>query len=279
MKYIIPQNLPSVSRLPIVVGCLIVFATTQSSVHAQERTTLRRVEVTGLQRLSPQEVVASTGLRVGDLIDARMIDEAASKLMNSGLFKSVNYRVQTTDADTTVIFEVAEKAGTSTGPATEVLGNVSWSGNRAFSNQELASAFGLRAGDPATRTKIDAGLNAVRQAYARRGYISVKITESTVREADRRASYQFTITEGRQYRMGALTIAGLAAADTRTLKSKWMLASGAIYDDSYMDQYRNTVIRPFVTSRAQRTGAPLKFEINTKPDTQKQTVDVIVTFR
>jgi len=276
---VIPQNFPRVYRLLIVVGCFVVFATTQSSVHAQEKTTLRRVEVTGLQRLAPQQVIASTGLRVGDLIDARMIDEAAAKLMNSGLFKSVNYRVQTTDADTTVIFEVAEKAGSSNPSATDVLGNVSWNGNRALSNQELADAFALRPGDVATRTKIGEGLDGVRKAYARRGYINATVAESVVREDNRRASYEFTIREGRQYRMGALTIAGLATADTRTLKSKWSLAGGAIYDDSYLDQYRNTVIRPFVTSRAQRTGAPLKFEINTKPDTQKQTVDVIITFR
>src|SRR5262249_1256981 len=105
------------------------------------------------------------------------------------------------------------------------------------------------------------------------------VTESSTRDANRRVNYQFTISEGRQYRMGALTVTGLTLADTRTLKSKWTLAGGAIYDESYLDQYRANVIRPFVASLAQRTGVRSKFEVSTKPDTQKQTVDVIITFR
>jgi len=40
-----------------------------------------------------------------------------------------------------------------------------------------------------------------------------------------------------------------------------------------------TVIRPFVTTLTQRTGTRTKFEISTTPDTQKQTVDVLITFR
>jgi outer membrane protein assembly factor BamA len=280
VNYTIPQNLPRASRLLTVVGCIIVFATTQPRAHAQERTTLRRVEVIGLQRLSPDQVIAGSGLRVGDAVDGRAIDAAAAKLMNTGWFKSVNYRVQTSDSDTTVVFEVAEKATTSTVTATtDVLGNVSWIGNRAFTNEELTNSFGLRTGDAATRAKIDQGIDAVRKAYARNGYINATVVESNTRDANRRVNYQFTISEGGQYRMGALTITGLTSADTRNLKSKWTLTSGAVYDDSYSDQYRTSVLRPFVASLAQRTGTRSKFEISTKPDIQKQTVDVIITFR
>jgi hypothetical protein len=39
------------------------------------------------------------------------------------------------------------------------------------------------------------------------------------------------------------------------------------------------VVRPFVAARTQRTGIRSTFEINTKPDFQKQTVDVIITFK
>ncbi len=281
MHRVVPQNFRrDISRLLIVVGCFISFAAAQSAAQAQQKTTLRRVEIIGLQRLSPDQVIASTGLRVGDLIDARTIDAAAARLMNSGWFKSVNYRVQTADSESTVIFEVAEKAGTSNPPATsDIVENVSWSGNRALTNQELANAFALRAGDAATRPKVDQALDAVRKAYARNGYINAKITESNTRDANRGVNYQFTISEGTQYHMGVLTITGLTPADTRTLKSKWTLAGEAIYDDSYLDQYRATVIRPFVASLAQRTGARSKFEISTKPDTQKQTVDVTITFQ
>jgi outer membrane protein assembly factor BamA len=188
--------------------------------------------------------------------------------------------VHTDDADTTVIFDVAEKTASTNPPASDTFGSISWSGNRALTNQELTNAFGLRAGDAVSRPKIDQSLEAVRKAYARRGYINAQITESSTREATpRRVNYQFMVTEGRQYRMGALTIMGLTPADTRSLKSKWTLAGDAVFDGSYLDQYTATVIRPFVATLTQRTGARSKFEVNSKPDTQKQTVDVIITFR
>ena len=281
MRHLSPPNLRSRSR-PVLIAAasFIIFAAVHPVTHAQEKTTLRRVEINGLERLSPDQVITRSGLRVGDLVDRPMIDAAAGKLMDSGWFKSVNYHVQTADSDATVVFEVAEKTSTLNPPATsDILASVSWSGNRALTNQQLANAFALRAGDAANRPKIDQGLDAVRKAYARNGYINAKITESNTRAANHGVNYQFTISEGSQYRMGAVTINGLTPADTRTLKSKWTLAAGAIYDDSYLDQYRSTVIRPFVASLTQRTGAQSKFEINTKPDTQKQTVDVTITFQ
>lgn|GEM_PF-1927552 len=281
MRLIPQQNLRCViGRLLLTAGCIAVIAAVTPVTFAQEKTTLRKVEIVGLRRLSSDQVIATAGLRVGELIDAPAIDAAADKLMRSGWFSSVNYRVQTADTDTTVIFEVAEKTAASRPTTSDTLGTISWSDNRALTNQELTDAFGLRAGDAITRTKIDQALDAVRKAYARQGYISTKITESNAADAAaRRVNYQFTVSEGRQYRMGALTITGLTPADTRDLKSKWTLAAGSFFDGTYPERFGATVIRPFVTTLTQRTGRRTKFEISTTPDTQKQTVDVLITFR
>ena len=269
---------PSLIRFAAAtVFVLIAFAPECS---AQEKTTLRRVEIVGLQKLSPDQVIATSGLKVGDLIDASTIDAAANNLMRSGWFKSVSYRVRTADADTTVIFDVEEKAVRPTATTDDALGQVVWRGNVALTNQELASAFALRAGDSVSRTKTDQALDAVRKAYAHKGYINAQITEATTRDAaNRRVNYQFAVREGQQYRMGALIVTGVSPADVRQLKNKWTLAPNAVFDDSYLDQFRSTVIRPFVSSLAQRTGLRSKFEVSTKPDRQKQTVDVIITFK
>jgi hypothetical protein len=63
------------------------------------------------------------------------------------------------------------------------------------------------------------------------------------------------------------------------LRGKWTLAAGELFDDSYREQFRTTVLRQFVASRAQRNGIRSKFEVNTTPDSQKHTVDVIITFK
>jgi outer membrane protein insertion porin family len=249
-----------------------------AAVSAQERTTLRKVEIHGLQRRSADQVIATSGLKVGETIDASMIDAAADRLMRSGWFQSVDYRVRTADSDTTVVFEVMEKVA-AINVSAETLGRVVWIGNAVLSSEALSTAFGLRGGDLAPQTKIDEGLGHIRKAYARRGYINAEISDVTRNLDGRRANYQFTIREGQQYRMGLLSITGLGLAETGQLKSRWTLAGGAVFDDSYLDQFRTTVLRPFVASRAQRTGIRSRFEINTRPDTQKRVVDVIITFK
>ncbi|MFY9618618.1 MAG: POTRA domain-containing protein [Pyrinomonadaceae bacterium] len=154
-----------------------------------------------------------------------------------------------------------------------------WIGNAALTSEDLSVALGLRVGGPAPQTKIDEGLGRIRRAYAHRGYINAEITDVTRNLDGRRANYQFTIREGQQYRMGVLTITGLNGVDTRSLRGRWTLAGGAVFDDWYLDRFRTTVLHPFVVVRTQRTGIRSKFEINTNPNSQKLTVDVIITFK
>ena len=266
------------NRLILVAGgiaMLLVAAT----ISAQDRTTLRKVEILGLQQRSADQLIAATGLKVGDLIDASTIDAAADKLMRSGWFQAVNYRVRNVEGGATLIFEVVEKVAAINVAAAETFGQAVWSGNAALTSEELSTALGLRAGDPAPQAKIDQGLARVRSAYASRGYINAQVTDVTRNLDARRTNYQFTVREGQQYRMGLLSITGLPPAETSQLKSKWTLAAGAVFNDSYLEQFRSSVLRQFVAGRTQRTGMRSKFEINTAPDSQKKTVDVIIAFK
>ena len=256
-----------------------VFAGLSALCQAQPQTILRKIEVLGLQRLSPDEVIQSTGLRVGEAISNGMIDAAAEKLLKSGLFRAVSYRVRTADNDLTVIFEVVEKAP-ATPAAGGVLGRVEWTGNSVLSAQDLWAAFALRSGDPIDDVKIDKAMKAVSQAYGRRGHIAAVLLQTNVRDPiSRRTNYQFTIREGAQYRMGALTITGLGPADIQRLRAKWVLAPGAVFDDSYPETFKQNVVRPFVAAMTERTGVRSKFDFETRPDVRKQTVDVVINFR
>lgn len=273
------RSIRNSERLLVLVAAGIAMLLASAAISAQERTTLRKVEIHGLQRRSPDQVIATSGLKVGDLIDASMIDAAAARLMRSGWFQSVDYRVRTADSDTTVVFEVMEKVAAISVAAAETFGRAVWTGNAALPSEELSTAFGLRAGDLAPQAKIDEGLGRVRSAYARLGYINAQVIDVTRNLEGRRTSYQFTIREGQQYRMGVLTVTGLNGVETRSLRGKWTLAAGAVFDDSYLEQFRTTVLRPFVASRTQRTGIRSKFEAISNPDSQKQTADVIITFK
>ena len=79
-----------------------------SPCYAQNQLTLRRVEFVGLKKLSQQQAIDTSGLKIGATVTPAVIDAAAEKLMASGLFRKVGYKLRTSAADATVIFEVEE---------------------------------------------------------------------------------------------------------------------------------------------------------------------------
>jgi outer membrane protein assembly factor BamA len=151
-----------------------------------------------------------------------------------------------------------------------------WSGNQTLTNDELSAALGMKVGELADGLKIDKGIKAVKQAYGRKGYLAAQIHESTEFEAQR-VSFQFTVREGPQYHMGALTVIGLSSDDAAELKKKWTMAPGDVFDGSYIEGFMKTSVRELVQrtrgSAAKRVGSDLKL------DRQNRTVDVVIAFK
>ena len=94
------RSIRNSGRLLFLVAACVVMLLASGAISAQGRTTLRKVEIHGLQRRSPDQVIATTGLKVGELIDASMLDVALDRLMRSGWFQSVDYRVRIADSQT-----------------------------------------------------------------------------------------------------------------------------------------------------------------------------------
>ena len=92
--------------LATAILTLVLLST--SPCQAQKQATLRRIEFVGLRKLTAQQVIEASGLKVGDTFTLEVIDAAAEKLMQSGLFKKLGYRVRTVNDDATIIFEVEE---------------------------------------------------------------------------------------------------------------------------------------------------------------------------
>jgi outer membrane protein assembly factor BamA len=156
-----------------------------------------------------------------------------------------------------------------------------WSGNQSLSATDLSTALGMKTGEIADGNKIDAGLKEVRKAYGRKGYIAVRTNESYEFDGTaQRVTYRCVVQEGRQYHMGNLIINGLAPDLSQTLKESWTLASGAIFDESYVDDFRLNALPRFIGTQMQRSLAfRATATIETRPDAQKLTVDVTITFK
>jgi outer membrane protein insertion porin family len=410
--------------------------------YTQKPVVLRRIEFVGLKKLTSQQVIDASGLKVGSTINPQVLDAAADKLMQSGMFRKLGYKLRTTDDEATVIFEVEEasrnlpvvfenfvwfseaeiaraikqdvpffdgtapEGGTTTDkiaaalqrllvqkkisghvehmpyvdlakgtqeimftvegvkirvcslhfpgasaiseadlikaspallksdysrkdasgfanltlfplyrhlgrlraqfaqptaaleespspcaggvavtiPVDEGLvyswGTVEWSGNQVLTKEDLAAALAMTSGELADGFKIDKGLKEMSKAYGRRGYIAAAFKASTeFDDSTKRVSYRFSVNEGPRYFMGTLIVNGLPAEDVERLRAKWTLGSNAVFDDSYVDDFRQRGLREFMAAYTQRTGSRARVETETKPNTQKQTVDVVITFR
>jgi outer membrane protein assembly factor BamA len=406
--------------------------------------TLRKVQIVGLKRLNSQQVIDLSGLHVGDTMTRDVIDAAAQKLMDTGLFKKLSYKISVLKGEATAIFEVEEatrnlpvvfdnfvwfsdeeiarairqdvpffdgtapEAGTTTDKIAAALGRLlaakkisgevdalpypnlatgrvellfsvkgarlpicsvhftgandvseadlikasqfllntnfsrkdvsgfaqnklfplyshighvraefqnptaameeptaqcnggvavtlpveeglvyswggaEWSGNQIIQSDELTAALGMKAGEVADGIKIDNGIKAARKTYGRRGYLTARFkASSTFDDSTKRVDYRFEIEEGQRYFMGTLTINGLQPDDTEQLRSKWTLGTNAVYDESYLENFRQTTLRDFVRALTQKLGSAFhpSIEFDTRPNLQKQTVDVIIAFK
>jgi len=428
----------SITRLLTIALALTLVSV---SVIGQQRARLQKVEVTGLKRMSADQVITLSGLQIGQAVDGTVLDAAANKMMQSGLFRRLGYRTRNTRDGAIVTFDIVESAvslpivfenfvwftddeiltairqdvpffnGTApaTGDTTEKIaaalqrllaarningrveylpyvtkdnqelvftvkgaripicslhfpgasaipesdlvkasreilnieyskkdiatfapikliplyhhlgylrtefqpatvsmenaaacpGGVSvtipveegavytwagseWNGNEKLTVDDLAGALGMNPGEVADGLKIEKGLKEVRRAYAGRGYLSAQVKESMeFAEGAPRVRYIFNITEGPRFFMGNLIISGISSADAEALKSKWTLGANSVFDEAYVEQFRQTTLREFAAGLVQRSrsGARARVEVETRPDAQKLTVDVIINFK
>lgn len=122
---------PVTTRIIPLAAFLIIIAAVVCHAQAPSRT-IARIEVEGLQRLTAEEVILTSGLKIGAPVSVASLDAAWQKLVDSGLFTKVGYRTASKGNQVTVIFQLAEAKGGS-GPV--VFDNFVW-----FTNDELAAA-------------------------------------------------------------------------------------------------------------------------------------------
>ncbi len=147
-----------------------------------------------------------------------------------------------------------------------------WSGNQVERSADLDALLGMKHGERANGKKLDAGLEAIQAAYGKKGYLEARLTPEVVYdEVGHKVEYQVPVTEGPQYRMGEFSISSVPAAVS--LKSKWRLKAGDVYDASYLMEFMKTQLSPAL---AVSGGRPPKIQTSIQPDRTAHTVDILI---
>jgi outer membrane protein assembly factor BamA len=148
-----------------------------------------------------------------------------------------------------------------------------WAGDVAITGRDLDALLGLKTGEVAGSSKIDAGLTAIGTAYSKIGYVSERATtEPVLDDAGRRLTFRVTIVEGPQFHIGAFRVAGLSPRDVDDLAKKWKLRPGDIYDGTYLTDFQSKELRAVVSP-------PRTVASQVSPNRNTRTVDVTLTIK
>lgn len=116
-----------------ILSTICVSVLVATAVFAQTQQKIAKIEIEGLQTLTVETVIATSGLKIGEAFSIEATDAAAERLLNSGLFKKVAVRTRNVGANVTITFQL-EEAKAQLSPV--VFDNFIW-----FSDEELAAAI------------------------------------------------------------------------------------------------------------------------------------------
>jgi outer membrane protein assembly factor BamA len=116
-----------------VLSTICAYILITIAIFAQAGQKILKIEAEGLQTLTAETVIATSGLKVGETFSVAATDAAAERLLNSGLFKKVGVRTRNEGPNVTIIFQLEEVKGQS---SPVVFDNFIW-----FSDEELAAAI------------------------------------------------------------------------------------------------------------------------------------------
>jgi outer membrane protein insertion porin family len=203
---------------------------------------VKEITLAGANLMTPQEKSENTKRLIGDDYNAtRIREELTTDLFF--LYGNKGYlRVQVGEPEAHLIGDPQQGIVAVTVPVNEGAQYhwqaISWSGNNAIPTSALEKLVPVRPGEVADHGKFDTQLASVQHAYKAKGYLAVKLQRAaSFNDQDHTVSYQITVAEGDQFRMGTLHITGLDPLVQEQLQKNWKLKAGDPYDSEYLSAF------------------------------------------
>ncbi|MBO0727162.1 MAG: hypothetical protein J2P52_16270 [Blastocatellia bacterium] len=150
------------------------------------------------------------------------------------------------------------------------LGKFEWVGNQALEMETIQDLFRMKTGVTADGAKIDKGLNAIKTAYLKQGYLDLKMTvETNFDESSGVANYHIGVEEGKPYQMGEVLIKNASQDEEKRIRGKWQMAQGAVFNVEYVKGF----VKKMFDDRGGRTP-----RVRLQTDSAKQIANVLFTF-
>ncbi|MBJ7449181.1 MAG: outer membrane protein assembly factor BamA [Parachlamydiales bacterium] len=110
-------------------------------------------------------------------------------------------------------------------------GNLTFSGNTIFTNEQIVYQFKICEGSPFSPDALRDTVRALTLLYGTNGYIESTINfQPSLREDAPVYDVHFTITEGDQFKVGLIKIFGNSHTQTRVILHECLLVPGQVFD-------------------------------------------------
>ncbi|MCA1620810.1 MAG: hypothetical protein LC795_16180 [Acidobacteria bacterium] len=223
-----PHRVSPTRAFALFAACLLLLSHARAQQPPAQSIKLDKIEFKGLDRVKEPEALEKSGLAVGQSVDIDAVEAAANRLLESGLFVNLSYKLKGTTDKSVLTFEVVERKWTM--PVS--FDNFVW-----FTDEELTAA--VRRKLPAfdgTAPESGGVTDQIKQALAEllaerkiEGTVQYDLSENPV---DRKISHLFSV-KGPGLRVCKLGFAGARAIPEEMLVTK----SGGIFDNDYSRAY------------------------------------------
>src|SRR5262249_52931124 len=134
--------------------------------------------VEGARTVTPEEIRAHLGTAASGAPDARAIDEAITKLMETGLFADVHIEPRGGKPHVTVV-------------ENPVMAAVTFEGNSAIEKKQLEEATKLKARSRYSQARANADAHSIKDLYVRAGRLLTTVEPRVTKLKDERINLTF----------------------------------------------------------------------------------------
>lgn len=163
------------------------------------------ITVQGNQNVDPQTIVKFAGIGRGQNLTDAQLNDAYQRIVNSGLFESV----ELVPSGGTLVIKVVENP---------TLNAVAFEGNRKLKDEKLATLVKSQPRRMYSAAQAEADAAIIAQAYSDAGRLSARVTPRVIKREGGRVDLVFEVAEGKVTEVERLTFTGNRAFSDRRLR-------------------------------------------------------------
>ncbi|MBO6559219.1 MAG: outer membrane protein assembly factor BamA [Nisaea sp.] len=165
------------------------------------------IEVIGTQRVDPETVRSYMSVKVGDSVDAAMLDRSLKSLFGTGLFADVSIRPEARRLIVTVV-------------ENPVINRIAFEGNKRIKDEELEREVELRPRRVFTRTRVQQDVQRILNVYRLSGRFAATVEPKVIQLEQNRVDLVFEIDEGPLTRIRSISFIGNKVFSDSKLRDK-----------------------------------------------------------